>query len=204
MSERQIDDAIDAAVRDLMNVDADPALRARVVERLRRPAPRTFFWRQLLTAAAGIALLAAGLSLVRGIRTTPSQPATATSPSPSASSPRAASPDQVDGHRAPAPAAVESARLRPQAAPARATARSVTQTIPPGGIVATVTDEPVDAGLETAPEQSGSSKPLSSLTPIEVGAIVAEPIRTSEIVLAPLTPLSELVVAPLDPRTQRD
>ena len=30
MTERQIDEAIDAAVRDLMNVDADPAFRARV------------------------------------------------------------------------------------------------------------------------------------------------------------------------------
>ncbi len=32
MSERQIDEAIDEAVRDLMNVDADAAFRARVVD----------------------------------------------------------------------------------------------------------------------------------------------------------------------------
>ena len=64
MSERQIDEAIDEAVRDLMNVDADAAFRARVVERLRKPTSHAPFWRQLsiVSGAVGIAVIAVALT----------------------------------------------------------------------------------------------------------------------------------------------
>ena len=47
MIEREIDTAIDRAVRDFMDVDTDAAFRARVTARLQRPA------RSRMDAAAG-------------------------------------------------------------------------------------------------------------------------------------------------------
>src|SRR5688500_6711228 len=41
---RDIDAAIDRAVRDMMNVDTDPAFKARVFSRLEQPARRRIGW----------------------------------------------------------------------------------------------------------------------------------------------------------------
>ena len=58
MTEREIDTAIDRAVRDLMDVDADAAFRARVTARLQRPARRLLL-RPLAAAALTAAAIAA-------------------------------------------------------------------------------------------------------------------------------------------------
>src|SRR3954471_22887585 len=65
MSERQIDAAIDAAVRELMDVDADPAFRARVAARLHKRKAPVHFWPALAVASAAAALMAIGVFVVR-------------------------------------------------------------------------------------------------------------------------------------------
>src|SRR5687768_8884236 len=59
MTEPEIDTAIDRAVRDLMNVDADAAFRAGVAERLKRPdGRRTRPWLLAVPAAAAVIVIA--------------------------------------------------------------------------------------------------------------------------------------------------
>src|SRR5688572_16272519 len=94
MSERQIDDAIDHAVRDLMNVDADSAFRARVAERLRQPEPRRHAWRQLAVASAAAAVVVIGVAVLRDKPAPSSVPASAVVASAPAAAPVAAPPVQ--------------------------------------------------------------------------------------------------------------
>src|SRR5689334_7617088 len=100
MSERQIDDAIDAAVRDLMNVDTDPAFRARVVERLHEPKPRAGLWRQLSFAAAALVVVI-GLMFMRGAPRPPVEPRSTQVAS--------APPPRATGVPAPAPTPIQKA-----------------------------------------------------------------------------------------------
>jgi hypothetical protein len=190
MSERQIDDAIDRAVRDLMDVDADSAFRARVVERLRKPKARTPFWRPLsiVSGAAGIAFLALVMTRENGKPLLEAPPATATS----ALTPR----PEVQ------PAAVEPPAPRAQRPAAVPTARqpriNSTQQISRGTLVATVADDagepPLPAGVE----------PLNDIIPIEPAPIAPAPIVTTEITIAPIPPPVELVIVPLAPPIERE
>ena len=65
MTEREIDTAIDRAVRDLMDVDTDAAFRARVTARLHRPAVSRTGVAVLLVAGV-LALLVALLAVPWG------------------------------------------------------------------------------------------------------------------------------------------
>ena len=188
MSERQIDAAIDAAVRDLMNVDADPAFRARVVDRLHQPQPRANRWAQFSLAAAALVLVL-GVVLMRGGKAPPvSTPAEA----PVAS---VAATPQI----APAP---ETAG--PLAAPARGrrNAGVTTRAIERGLIVATVAD--VDGTADGGAMVTSSLELEGPIASIEVAPIAHTPIITAEIAIAPLDPPGALVVAPLDPRRERN
>src|SRR5688500_3388802 len=88
MTERQIDEAIDGAVRDLMDVDADPAFRARVLSRLEHPARRVG-WFRLAAVTAGAAAIVVALLLTREpapapsiVRNEPARTAAPVSPQP--------------------------------------------------------------------------------------------------------------------------
>ena len=59
MIEREIDTAIDRAVRDFMDVDTDAAFRARVTARLQRPAHRAWTPRLAVAAVATVAIAVA-------------------------------------------------------------------------------------------------------------------------------------------------
>src|SRR6187200_1838134 len=105
MSERQIDQAIDEAVRELMNVDADAAFRARVVERLRKPKSHAPFWRQLaiVSGAVGIAVIAVALTRSGekpAVEPAPAAVTSAVQPRP-ALEPRVAGPSAPDTTRPP-------------------------------------------------------------------------------------------------------
>ena len=185
MTDPELDTAIDRAVRDLMNVDADAAFRARVAARLERPARRT------LSAAGLVAALAAAAAIVLAlIWMRPAAPAIAPSvpvarvenPAPSpATRPSSRAPD---GNR-------DSPRRGVQAR--AAASRSATEPIPEGMLVAAVAEVPVT-----------SIEPLSAIEPITVEPIATTPIATPEIVADPLSPLVELQISPLEPRTARD
>jgi hypothetical protein len=194
MSERQIDKAIDDAVRDLMNVDADPAFRARVVERLRQPKSHGPFWRQFAVAAAAVVVVAIGVALMRQVE----EPGVEDQPAPVAST---AAPQPALEPRADSPA--PPAASRPPRRPAiRPGASQPTHAISRGALVATVADEP-PADLVIA-SNTDDVTPLPAIQPIEVAALPSIPaISTAPIVVEPVTPLSELGVAPLAPRGER-
>ena len=193
MSERQIDKAIDDAVRDLMNVDAEPAFRVRVVSRLERPN-RTF---SRLRVGAALVTMAAMVLLGVLLRPSPSPapaPQTAANvnvPAPAVTQLPAGSAPAVE----PARGAARGARRQRPAAPPRLTA------IPRGRLVATVADLPHDtamAGSEAAVD------PIGSIAAIAIAPLAPAPITSSEIVVAPLGPIAEMQVAPLDPRMPRN
>jgi len=191
MSERQIDEAIDAAVQDLMNVDAAPAFRARVVERLRKPASHGTRWRQLSLAGAAVAIVVTGAALMRNGK----GPAIEERQGPVAAAVVRPSP-AVEPPRTERPAPV--ATRPPVRAGARPNPSNPTQEMSRGTLVATVAD---GSAVDPPPE---SVEPTNAIRPIEVPPIAQAPIITPEIVVAPLAPLGGLVIAPLDPRTERD
>jgi hypothetical protein len=190
MSERQIDDAIDEAVRDLMNVDADTAFRARVVERLRKPKSQAPFWRQLsiVSGAVGIAVIA--VLLTRGVGKPAVEPApaavTSAVQSQPAVEPRVAEPSAPASTRPP----VQSA--------ARRRAENPTQQIARGALAATVADD------APAPPPADGIEPLGHIRPIALTPITPEPIVTTEIAIAPLAPPSGLAIVPLAPQIERE
>ena len=197
MSERQIDEAIDQAVRDLMNVDADSAFRARVVERLRKPKSRAPFWRQLSVVTGAIGVAAVAIILVRDVGDV-ERPAVEPRPASAASAaaPQAAVEPPMMRH--PAPIATPS----PTLSFARRAAGNPTQQISRGGLVATVAV--ANAGVE-APTvvPAGDVEPLSGISPIELTPIAQAPIITTDIAIAPIAPPGAIVIAPVDPPTDR-
>jgi hypothetical protein len=201
MSERQIlepamsrldriDEAIDKAVRDLMNVDADSAFRARVVERLRKPKPRAPFWRQLSIAAGAVGIALIAVILTReaekpAVEAPPVAVASAVTPQPFVE-PAAAvtSTPGVSG-----PATTPTALRRPE---------NLTHRIAKGALVATLADETPE------PPLGGGVEPLTDIRPIELAQITPAPIITAEITITPIAQPSELVIAPLAPQIERE
>ena len=183
MTEREIDTAIDRAVRDLMDVDTDAAFRARVTARLQRPARR-----QLLRPLAAVALSAAAIAAAF-VWMRPSSPAVpASTPVAEISGPGTAAPPPTmagsnRGSTLPSTGPRTQARAR----------RMTTGPIPRGAVVATVAEAP-----------AGSIAPLTAIDPIDVEPISQTLIAPSEIVVEPLSPISELQISPLEPRTARD
>lgn len=189
MSERQIDEAIDDAVRDLMNVDADPAFRARVADRLRKPKSHGLFWRKLSLAGAAVAVAVIGAVLMRS----PEKPVVEQRPAPVATVTRQPAVEPgATARTAPVvtrPPLPSVARRRPD---------DPTHQISRGALVATVVDEaPGTVRLEGV-------EPLDHIRPIELAPITPAPIMTTEITIAPLAVPSELVIVPLTPQTERD
>jgi hypothetical protein len=184
MTEREIDTAIDRIVRDLMDVDTDAAFRARVAARLQRPARRIFL-RPVAAMALTATAIAAAFVLMR--------------PWPHdvpASTPVAV----VGDSAAPAPPASAGAASNRSAALPRATRRTMARSgrtagspIPHGAVVAAVADAP-----------ASTIAPLAAIDPIDVEPISQIPIVSSEIVVAPLSPISEMQISSLEPRTARD
>ena len=168
MTEREIDTAIDRAVRDLMDVDADAAFRARVSARLQRRAPRLIL-RPLAAAALTAAAIATAVVWMR-----PSSPgAPAAAPTPEIRGPGTVAPRQPAGAASERPAVFPTAAAQAQARPARIAAGP----IPRGAVIAAVADAPAS----TLP-------PLTAIEPIEVEPISQTSIVPSEIVVAPLAP----------------
>jgi hypothetical protein len=184
MTEREIDAAIDRAVRDLMNVDTDAAFRARVTARLQRPARRQFL-RPLAAVALTATAIAAAFVWMR-----PSAPdAPVSTPVAGISGPGTVAPPPAMGAGTDPGPVLASTGPRTQAR-GRHTAAGP---IPRGTVVATVAEAPASA-----------IDPLTAIDPIDVEPISQPPIVPSEIVVAPLSPISEMQISPLDPQTVRD
>jgi hypothetical protein len=181
MTEREMDTAIDRAVRDFMDVDADSAFRARVTARLHRPARRA--WAPRLAAGA-VAMLAIVVALIwlRAPQPATKTPATAARTDPAASS------TTLRAAANPQPAASPSMTRS-----AKSTRRLATPSIRRGTLVAAVAEMPLT-----------SIAPLAGIEPISVAPIANTPITPPEIVVAPLSPIEEVQISPLEPRTARD
>jgi hypothetical protein len=184
MTEREIDTAIDCAVRDLMDVDTDAAFRARVTSRLQRPARRLLL-RPLAAAALTAAAITGAFVWMR-----PSSPGVpASTPVAEISGPATAAPHPT----------VDAGSDRGSALPTtdpRTAARA------PRTAVGPIAREAVVATIAEAP--ASTIAPLMAIDPIDVEPISQTPIVPSEIVVAPLSPISEVQISPLEPRTARD
>lgn len=190
MSEKHLDDAIDRAVREMMNVDAGPAFRARVLARLDRPAPRRLTWPRLAVVGAAAAALVLAIVLTRTSDTRDPTPVAVGQP-PQAPAPTVARKSEPAPLPAPEPA--ERTTHRSVAPPGRGVP-NITHYVPQGALTATVADEesamPIDA--------------LDRIEPIAVAPLDRSPIAPAPIVIAPLTPISEVQIAPLSPPSARD
>ena len=192
MTERQLDNAIDRAVHEIMDVDADARFRARVMQRLERRSTGWLGARTWVAAAAAAAVIVAVIVSWPDRRdqrpvqagTAQERPATATA--------RAIEAPVTETS---APAAV---RERPQATQRRPVARplpNATQVVAAGALVATVAEEsaaPASVGPEAAPEAVGL-EPLTSA-----------PLQPAPIVIPPLPPVTELKIEPLFTRGPRN
>jgi hypothetical protein len=183
MTEREIDTAIDRAVRDLMDVDTDAAFRARVTARLHRPVRRA--WAPRLAAGA-VAMLAIAVATI-WFRAP--QPATRTQGT--AARTERPVPSQTLG-------VAESEPSREAVSPSmtgspKPTRRMAAPSIPRGTVVAAVAEMPFT-----------SIAPLPGIEPISVAPLANTPIAPPEIVIAPLSPIEEVQISPLEPRTARD
>jgi hypothetical protein len=180
-----MDTAIDRAVRDLMDVDTDAAFRARVTARLQRPARR-----MLLRPGVTATLTAAAVAVVVVWMRPSSSPVPASAPVAALTSPAPAAPLQTDSaaSRRPAPSSPQ------PRAPATVRREIATPRVERGAIVAAAIAEAGASGIH----------PLIAIDPIEVEPISQTPIEPSEIVVAPLSPISDVQISPLEPRTARD
>lgn len=178
MKDEHLDQAIDHAVREML--DAEPAadLRARIMARVSRPVASGFGWNIRMAAVAAPAVLIIGLALVSpSRRVLPAGTTSARISRPVTAIRNQASRRLATAHptaRASAPR-VERVRLgRPS------TARAAVAT----------DDETADViGIA----------PLDPIAPIRVAAVTHRDIEPEPITVEPLAPIANLQVAPLTP-----
>lgn len=182
MTEREMDTAIDRAVRDLMDVDTDAAFRARVAARLHPPVRRA--WAPGLAAGA-VAVLSIVVAVI-WLRAP--QPPTRTEGTAARTEPAVPLQTVRTAESKPKPAVPPS-----RTSSAKSTRPMAAPSIPRGTVVAAVAEMPFT-----------SIAPLSGIEPISVAPIANTPITPPEIVVAPLSPIEEVQISSLEPRTARD
>lgn len=186
-SDRDIDDAIDRAVRDIMGVEPRAGLRGRVLDRLERPRAGLFALPRLAGAAAMVAIAVIAFLVMRPApeRIPPPEIASATAPVGAPDTPPA-------GEAAPAPAAAAEP-APPQEVPRTAPRRTRTPAgldiveFPARGVVAAATVAgampPAGEAVEVVP------MPLDpGAQPIAIQAIRIEPLAVDRIVVAAIPP----------------
>lgn len=188
-SERDIDDAIDRAVRDIMSVEPQAGLRGRVLERIERPGARLFALPRLAGAGALAAIALISFLLVRPVPP-PEQPELATNtvpaPVPDAGPPPETSRSARDTAAPPAAGPAAPPRQARRSAPrAPAPPPAPAPQFPPRGVVAAATFAGVPETAAATPEVV--PLPLDPhATPIAIPAIHIEPLTIERIVIAPI------------------
>lgn len=184
----RLDNAIDRAVRGMMQVDPLPGLRHRVADRLEAPARRSWAIPAFATAAAMVVLIVA-FALLRdpaaqppGVpRITTISPVAPVLPPPSAEVQTAAEPQGV------VPVTATPERLRPRTSGSifgsrtgRVSAANLTGEPVPGNIGTPV----VEAAVEPPPPPPGALAPLApitivpiAVTPIQIQPLTLNPVR---------------------------
>jgi hypothetical protein len=194
MSEQHLDSAIDRAVREMMNVDTDPAFRARVLARLDDPAPHRVSWMSLAAIATGAAAVVLAFFLLwTPASREPVQTVAEVEPPPAAA-PAVSQPQSPASASLPPPQASERPTSR-RTIRAPRPSTNVTQSLARGAVIAAaVADDDPDAPIDAQHQ----------IDPIAIAPLDRTPIAPPAIVVAPLTPITELRIAPLSPRIERD
>jgi hypothetical protein len=188
-NDRQIDDAIDRAVREMMSVDPPAGLRARVLARLDDRSRREWSLLTLLGAGAAVAVALVVLLLVwrapeRG------EPEMATSrPAPESPVPARPAPEPPVRMPAPPPTTPE----RPAADSRPRLARSPIRSERPDRLQQEILAANAVVDLETGPEA------LEAIPEIDVGHVAPSDIDTPFVSVSPLSSLRRLQIDPLPP-----
>ena len=185
-SQREIDDAIDRAVRDIMSVEPRAGLRSRVLDRLERPAAGWFALARLAGAAALLVIVAIAFLMI------PPAPRPVAPPTIASSAPAPAPPSVPPPAVAPPYAGVpaDSAptrRVRPPQPP-RAPVQPSRPLFPAQGVV---------AAASVAGDSTAALETIEPVAPLPVAA-GASPIAIQAIQIEPLT-IERIVVAPIPP-----
>lgn len=186
---RSLDDAIDRAVRHVMNADPRPGFDGRVMRRLERPARRPFAWPHLATAAGALAAIVV-LAVVLSDRRSAPQRAPERSAAPQ-SGPAVATGVPVPQRQLPSvPTAAPAAPSGPQ----RVRTRPQERRPPVGG-------EITAASVEAAPLDEPPIAMIGALAP--PSALAVEDIEPRAVNVAPITmepiEIDRLSVQPLPP-----
>ena len=189
--ETQLDEAIDRAVREMMNVEPTGDLRQRVLDEIAGAPQWVMPWRAL--AAASAALAAIVLLIVNLITRQPAPPENrvastlAVPPIQQTTPPPATKPSTPAASQAQdtLPIAQRPGRSTPLVAPHTAQERLVEAASIPGPLA-----------LETA---TTPAEPLAPVLPVAVTPLYTPPIRTSEIEITQIT-LEPIEIVPLPSR----
>jgi hypothetical protein len=190
--ETQLDEAIDRAVREMMNVEPTDDLRQRVLDEIAGTPQWVMPWRTL--AAASAALAAIVLLIVNLITRQPAPPESrvastrAVAPLQQTTPPPATKPSTPASQALPRdtlPIAQRPGRSAPRAAPQTPQERLVEAASIPGALA-----------LETA---TTPAEPLAPVLPVAMTLLYTPPIRTSEIEITQIT-LERIEIVPLPSR----
>jgi hypothetical protein len=179
MTPKDLDDAIDRAVRDIMSAEPRPGLRGRVLGRLERRAAGA--WRFAFpTVASALALALVAFAVIQRRPATPTQPSpsttVATRPAPSVAAPTAP--------------LSEPPSTSPAVTP-RVSAPTVHRVAPGLVQAASVDDESVVPVVDDA-----QLPPLNEVVPLSVGLLPDTRLQTRDISIGELS-LPPIAVEPL-------
>jgi hypothetical protein len=184
-SNRQLDDAIDRAVRDIMRAEPRAGLRGRVLTEIERQ-PRGFVLRPAFAGAALLAVAAILVAVLMRPSRTPSPETTAVRHEQPAAAPAAPASPVVAPPQAPTPSP-NGPPSRPPAPRSAATSRVV---FPPQGTV-TAANAPVDVEapvtLVSLPDSAiGTADAKTPEPPIVVPRIEVLPISIEPVAITPI------------------
>ena len=201
-SDRQLDDAIDRVVRDIMSVEPRPDLRARVLAQLDGPSARIAFWPRLAFATLALILaIAAVVTLRQGVADHVDAPQIATSPPSPGTSPESAAPRSASTSKAPSPS-TDAAAATPRSASGAPNGSRPPRT----GTTTPSRSQPVQdrvvqaASIQSVDDATAEPPPVAPADDIRpTGFVNLKPIAQSEIVITPIT-VERIEITPLSSR----
>jgi hypothetical protein len=177
----RFDEAIDRAVREMLDVEPRADLRARVIAQLPASGSRRPVSGSRLPAAgwalAAAAVIVLAVFIARRSEPLPQGPVVATA---------------VDRY------------LAPEAAPPRAVVQTPPRHVVPQAVGATGAGTVVAASFAGEDHATTAIEPLKTMTPIAVAPISQDNIAPAEIAVRPLNAIPELQIAPLTPPDRRN
>ncbi len=209
MTDRQLDEAIDAVAREMMAQDAPAAFRAQVIERVAAPAPAPVRGRRfvLATAAVVVVVAAAGIAvwmLASSSRTAGPQSHVASGAPGQGASPAQRPPAATPSER------IESRGATPSPSPGTQMARNdVPGTSAGTRRTAAATSETAEpAGTEAATLVPGPP-PLGDPAPIIIRALEPDALAIGALEIAPLDeiqpiPIPAPTLGAIDPQRRPD